>query len=111
MAGQKTISCTHREQATPTPPPPQLIITGTPTPAPDCRGFYYESELYDGRLTYRRLDNLYTVWYEADGNYYLLSSGPGIYDASYWYKEPTTPFGLYTPAGKATGEPIASSST
>jgi len=99
-------SCSDYPAPAPPPPPsPDLIITGDGNPSPN--GDYFEDDLYNGKMSYRRGDNAYFLWYDPDGPEYFLSQTKGS-DAVSWFNQTADemPLGTYSDWNYVTGHPV-----
>jgi len=77
-------------------PPPDGYITGTLDP--DITGGWAEDGLWDGQMSYARIDGGWWLWYFPNWNMYFISSVKGATPEPFWGKYGSTdPEGNYDP--------------
>jgi len=108
MAGQKTISSTYHEPLPPPPPhPPDMLVTGDGGPV-SPNGNYYKDGIYAGKMSYRRLDGAFFLYWFSISNRYYLSTTKGNIISRYWAIPVQGPVGTYLIHNVYTGTPEVS---
>lgn len=110
MGGHSSKGMTFQEPAGVTPPPtPSFIVTGDGDPNPN--GNYYESELYDGVMSYKHESLNYWIWRMSVLDGWFLSTELGeAEDIPAWIQDVVlaTPLGMYRDYNYSEGELMVS---
>lgn len=77
--------------------PFDTIVTGDLSP--DATGNYYEDGMYLGKLSYRRADGAWFIWWEPTPPRWYISPLKGWYGVPCWWRADPNITGDYTPQG------------
>ncbi|GAI94925.1 unnamed protein product [marine sediment metagenome] len=69
---------------------------------PDCKGDYLPHIMYGGKMSYRRKDGAYFIWWEGVVSW-CLSDELGMAETGHWIGEHMDVEGDYDPTMGATG--------
>lgn len=83
---------------------PDYVVTGDPNP--DCKGNYFEDGIHDGKMSYRRSDNAWYVWWRAILENWFISETKGDTSSIGWWRHNPNIEGTYIPQLGAAGNPI-----
>jgi hypothetical protein len=102
MAGQKTITSTHKE-VVPPPTPPSSSYDVSGTLFPDRIGNYPFAGTFNGQSYYENVTHHYALWYKLDPTSWIISSSPGSEVGARWVKGNAIITGNYFAINPATG--------
>jgi len=75
-------------------------VTGDVTP--DCTGDYLRHVVWETRMSYRRTDGSYFIWWDGNMNWYI-SPAPGQTTGGVWFRHDENIEGEYLWGEGATG--------
>jgi hypothetical protein len=70
---------------------------------PDAKGNYVKDGLYNGRMSYRRTDGVWFIWWDSVFSTYRLTSIKGTITNPCWGNDNDLIAGDYSPNGTAIG--------
>ncbi len=76
----------------------------TGTLDPDVTGDYLPHIVHDGKMSYRRQDGAWFIWWNTAGIIWNITDEIGVFNVPRWVRAVTGPGGTYEPVAPATGD-------